>query len=302
MDIAGKLSNCRFEGFVARPDGRGGFVEGSIRNIGSHKNLVLDNGLRNLLSTSVAINNTFRIGTGTTPVERSQSSLAAIIPGAVGQFEMTAGSGSSTSGTDELGIFSEWSCTGQSPVFTSNTNVTELSFGQTGAATNLMSRALTVNSAGTPTAITVLVGEVLVLTYYFRLYIPSGSISGTMTVNTAGVPVEHDWVSVPQVGQVLGIGSANGLNLLNLTTQILAAGSVRTFTAVTPVITEDGAYNTFIWSKAGNTGLATIGGMFSVSTVARSLPVNIKITPSYQVTNDQRASIGFMQYLTQDYS
>lgn len=290
MELSAKISKCRFEGFIRSPDG-------SRRDIGSHRNLVLDQGLLRLLSTQSDIN-TFHIGTGNVPVERTQTTLAS----AHSTFAMTASSGVTTTGTDEIGQYVEWSCVGQSAIFDSAANIAEFGFGWGTAPSALMSRALTRNSEGTPTAISILTGETLVLTYYFRLYIPAGTLSGTMTVSTNGDPVIHTWNSSPRPDQVLGLGLAIGLTLTNLTAGISVGGANRSFLLGSAQLTETGARVLTYWSKAGNTGNLVVGGFVSVAATARSLPVNITISPVYSVTNDQRAVIGFYQYLTQDYS
>lgn len=289
MELSAKISKCRFEGFIVRPDG-------TRRDIGSHTNLVLDQGLLRLLSTQGG-SSVFHIGTGNAPVERTQTTLA----NAHSTFTMATSSGTTTTGTDEIGQYVEWSCVGQTPTFGSAANIAEFGFGWGAEANALMSRALTRNSEGTPTAISILAGEILVLTYYFRLYMPTGTLSGTMTVNTNGEPATHNWTSTPRAGQILALGVPSGLSLVSLISSIQIGGASRAFQLGSAQVTANGASILTYWSKVGNTGNLTINGIFSVAANERSLPINITISPPYSVTNDQRAVIGFTQYLVQDY-
>lgn len=61
-------------------------------------------------------------------------------------------------------------------------NITEIGVGA--SANNLFSRALIVDGGGTPVAFPVLADEQLRVTYSFRVYIPSGDFTGTVTIGS----------------------------------------------------------------------------------------------------------------------
>lgn len=297
---AGHIGNCRFSIKIARLDELGVVIPESVRDAGIHCNLVLNQGLFNLLTGGIS--NIFHLGTGTSAPDRTATTLASPIGGAQGVFAMNSGAGVSTSGTDAGGRYSEWSGAGQSPVFTVDRNISEIGFGWGTANNQIMSRALTRNNSGVPTAIPVLSGEVLIPTYFFRVYEPVGVLSGEMTVTTDGTPVVHSWTSQTRTDQVLNVGQPTGLNITNLVTSLSMGGAVRTFTAGTVSPTADGARVFCSYTKAANTGLINITSLLSAPTVQRTIPVDIRFTPAIVITNDQRATWSFYQYLTQDYS
>ncbi|MNZ27342.1 hypothetical protein D3C78_445580 [compost metagenome] len=295
-NITCRLHKCRFALSVGKADEFGELIPGSLRDAGEHPNLILDAGLSRLLAGDSS--NTFQIGTGNTAVNRTQTTLAAHHSG----FGITGSATPSVTGTDEIGPYIEWYCSGQSAVFGSAVNIAEIGFGWGTSGATLISRALTRDAGGTPTVIPILGGEILVVTYYFRLYLPQGTASGTITVTTDGVPASIDWTSVPRVGQTLGLGGGTGLDLLNLANAITVGGASRSLTRSAAVIDANGASLFVYWNKAGNSGDSTITGFTSVIATVRSIPVDIALSPSYVVSNDQKALIGFRYYLTQDYS
>lgn len=293
-----KIGACRFTFETAKLDEFGLVINESRKNYGNHKNLVLNQGLSALLVGSTA--NLFVLGESNTPVVRTQTSLISPIPAGYGQFS-AGSSGSYTTGTDENGDFIEWSGTGQSAAFTANHNIAELGFG--GVASQPWSRALTRNSEGVPTAITVLVGEVVILTYKFRIYYPAGTATGTITVTTDGVPAVHNWSSSARAGQLLALGGPSGLSLLTIHNQIFVGATARTFTASgSPAMIESGASVSSVWQKNAGSGALSVTSILSNTAINRTMPVNIIISPAIVVTNDQRTVFGITQYLTQDYS
>ncbi|MNV86764.1 hypothetical protein D3C71_1808170 [compost metagenome] len=89
---------------------------------------------------------------------------------------------------------------------------------------------------------------------------------------------------------------------MNLANSITVGGASRSLTRSAAVIDANGASLFVYWNKAGNSGNSTITGFTSVIATVRSIPVDIALSPSYVVSNDQKALIGFRYYLTQDYS
>lgn len=290
-----KLKKCNFEISVIANDG-------SVRDCGVHPNLILDGGMIGLISGSGAYRQ-FRLGTGSTTPERTQTSLATPISGGSGIFN-NSGSATVTTGTDEDGPYIQWSSSGTSSSFSSATNITEIGFSsQTG--NNFLSRALIRNSEGVPTSISVLAGELVVATYNFRLYLPNDTITGDITVTTDGVPATVAWESKPRAGASVTIGTTGGnLQFVYPTSNIWYTNNdinTKNFTRENPVIQPYGVSCVNYFSKTGNTGNETFT-RFRSNATALTLPIDITFTPSIVVTNDQRARFEFVTYLTQDYS
>lgn len=288
-----KINNCHFDISIVG-------VDGTVRNCGSHYNLILDAGLINFLEGTGGFRR-FRLGTGNAPVSRTQTSLEGQISGSAGSF-LNVGNGVVTTGTDEGGDYVQWATTGTSGTFSSNTNIAEIGF-SSDTGNIFCSRALIRNSEGTPTAISILAGELVVVTYNFRLYLPDDTVAGDIVVTTDGSAVLHAWESKPREGATLTIGNGPNLLFIYPTSNIWFTGNdVNTlnFTRSPPVLETYGASCVNYYNKAGNTGNTTVT-RYKSSNLPLTLPVDITFTPSILVTSDQRARFEFTTYLVQDY-
>ncbi len=162
---------------VVRPDG-------TVKQEAEFDNLVTDIGLNRMGSASDYLA-WCQVGTGSTAPTVTDTALSARVAG--------SGTTNSSTGGAQPGapyyawriktfVFSAGSATG---------NIAEVGVGwdSTGA---LFSRALVLDSGGSPTTITVLADETLYVTYEFRLYAPTVDTTGQVTFsgNIAGV---YDW-------------------------------------------------------------------------------------------------------------
>lgn len=288
---------CHFEIKVGKSDLDGNLIESTLRDCGVHENMVLDSGLVWLLNETAITG--IKVGTGNAPTIRTMTELAGVISGAYASFPF-ATTGGSVTADDEVGRYCEYTVTGQSTAFTADLNIAEIA---AVGGTQIRTRALIKNSAGVPTAITVLSGEILVVTYRFRLYVQSESLTGVFNVVTDGVSVEHSFTSGPVLGQNLSLTkSASSFGLINVASNLLINNvSGNTFTKGTPFLTARGAAVSVTWSRAANSAALSISSISS-ATSNRSMPVQIVVSPPVVITTDQRATWGFTQYLEQDYS
>jgi hypothetical protein len=288
-NLNASLRKCRFSIDKIKTDG-------AVVECGEHTNLVLDQGLTRLLS-GLSLD-TFHLGVGSTTVERTQTALVTPIPGSYARFAVT--SSSTSTGTDDDGEYIEWVGVGTSGSFTENQNVAEIGFGYSTDGGSLGSRALTRNSSGVPTAISVLTGEVMVVTYYFRVYLPVPGTTGSFNVTTNGTPVSHTWEVTAHPTQTLSIGNSTSLYFTNIASGLLVGGSSVVFTLGTPAVNAEGARVNVSCQRNPSSSL-NVSTLISAAATARTIPVRLVISPSVTLTVDQRMNWGYGLGLTQDY-
>lgn len=136
-------------------------------------NLLLNSGL-DLLGQNNPLINTCYVGTGTTPPAPTQTELD-------NQTLFTGNVISQTAGSDISGGFAWFRRVFRFAVAESSYNVSEVGI----AGSTFLSRSLVKDGSGNPTTITVLTGEMLNVTYEFRLYWPTGE--SVASVNIEGV-------------------------------------------------------------------------------------------------------------------
>lgn len=141
-----------------------------------------------------------------------------------------------------------------------NVNVSELGIGP--ATTGpVMCRALVLDGGGSPTTITVLVDEVLDVTYEFRLYVPTANNSGTFTLATEGTT--HDWVCSPcdvDAAQNTSWDYSLGSNNFDIASEGAYAGAV-VAESNTPLAVTAGYAGTLLGTSVNSTA-AYVGGTY----------------------------------------
>lgn len=161
---------------VVRPDG-------TVKQEAEFDNLVTDGGLNRMGQGAFLI--WCQVGTGSTAPTVSDTALAARV----------AGSGTTTvitDGTRASAPYYAWAIrTFTFAPGTATGNIAEVGVGWSSTG-NLFSRALVLDSGGSPTTITVLADETLYVTYELRYYPPTGDTTGqvTLTGNIGGV---YNW-------------------------------------------------------------------------------------------------------------
>ena len=168
----------RMEGFysfkVSNSKGESRDLSGIIAE--DHKNLILDVGLNALGTTSVV--SACKVGTGVTPVAVSQTDLATPLA-------TTSTLQSSSTGRNSTAPYYTWGRrTFRFSQGAAAGNLTEVGVTY-GGGSNLFSRALIVNSEGSPTTLTILSDEWLDVTYELRIY--QDLVDKTFNITLLGV-------------------------------------------------------------------------------------------------------------------
>lgn len=170
------LSKHSVEGFFTVRKYREDTME-LVQEIGPFKNAITDIGL-NKIGTGSAISYGY-IGSGTAPATTSDTNMANFLKVSS---SITAG------GSDNITVAPYWkqrSVVTRFSGFTSSLNITEVGvgWGNVNAVNSLWSRALTVDALGNPVTITVLVGEILDVTYTMRYYPPTADATYVVAIN-----------------------------------------------------------------------------------------------------------------------
>lgn len=145
-------------------------------------NLITNNGFDQYLNSSVGMNSTTgpmaycRVGSGTATPAVTDSALQS-------QVASTNTIQSTTLGRASVSPYYAFI----TRVYRFNPGVATGNLSEIGVAPaatgNLFSRALILDGFGSPTTITVLAGEILDVTYQFRLYAPTSDVTGTITLD-----------------------------------------------------------------------------------------------------------------------
>lgn len=168
----------RIEAF--RVDEAGAELPGSRRVAADwFQNLVTDIGLERIATASDFLT-ACRVGTGATAPAVTDTALSAQVG--------SAGSAARTSNVDTAQASAPYyaanTTTWRFPAGTATGNLSEVGVGWATTGATLFSRALILDSGGSPTTITVLSDEVLDVTYQFRIYPPTVDTSGTVTLDS----------------------------------------------------------------------------------------------------------------------
>lgn len=182
---------------------------GGLAQVGPFQNLILNLGLDKFASENQStMIRFFKVGTGTAPPAVTNTQLANQVGGNV------AANGAVSNPGAPPDYHSRMICTGLSSIGQFGTvNLTEVGIGATGNAT-LFSRALIVDSVGSPVAFPISSEEQLRLSYELRLYPPLAdanftvNVAGTrnVVVRALGVSNYSSWGVLPPQGSV---GSVN---------------------------------------------------------------------------------------------
>ncbi|WP_444919126.1 hypothetical protein [Microbulbifer sp. JMSA003] len=156
-----------------------------------HKNLITDNGLNKLATSTLEFIRYCQVGSGTATPAEGDTQLAGFIASAIY-------TGSSDGRSTTPGNRYEWKrYTYQFDEGAVVGNISELGISPDNSG-NLFSRALVKDSNGNPTTISVLADEILVVTYELRLYKPEGDFVGSSngynyTARIAKCDSNYDW-------------------------------------------------------------------------------------------------------------
>lgn len=136
-------------------------------------NLITNNGL-DCIGNNPNWNNGCYVGSGNTAPANSDTALVSLIGSTTNRTANTQSAQSSPPyfGTETL--------TFRFAIGTATGNLSEVGLGST--ATTLFSRALILDSLGSPTTITVLSSEALDVTYQLQQYVPTADVTGTVTI------------------------------------------------------------------------------------------------------------------------
>ena len=183
------LPETRIQGFVGYEiqDSDGN----TLRKVNPKPQFIVDSGLNGMGSASSIILSTHcRVGTGTTAPNASQSDL-------VSQHGVASGSG--TGGVDaNSGSEPWWHSHTRTYTFAADTitgtALTELGFFSAATGGTMFSRFLFVDGVGDPAPITMLAGEILIVTYEIRNYVPNTDVVGSFNITINGTPTSFDYV------------------------------------------------------------------------------------------------------------
>lgn len=239
-------------------------ADGSIRKRLSFKNLITDAGLDRVGSASG--NKLFiraQVGTGSTTPANSDTTLAAFLTG-----NSALNASTPTQQTTTLPYYAQWSSTWRFATGVAAGNLTEV--GMSWAATNvtgsLFSRALILDSGGSPTTLTVLSSETLDVTYLFRMYAPAAdavanvTISGTVYSVTARPLNVGQWAAAATGNAGVWAGQTNhNYTVTNGALVAMAGVTFPTGTASSSITSTPGAYTagTFTLTHAISAPLAS---------------------------------------------
>lgn len=150
-------------------------------------NLITDIGLDRIAAGIVGTH--CRIGTGNTTPANADTALVSQSASTTN----TAGTSSSNAGAPNYQT--ENSNTFEFALGAVVGNMAEVGIGWAASGATLFSRALTVNGGGTPTAITVLVTEILQVTYRLTSYPILTDTTSTVTIGTSYTYVSRVWLA-----------------------------------------------------------------------------------------------------------
>lgn len=153
---------------------------------------IVDAGLNNMANNDIRnLSNFCRVGTGTTEPNAAQVGLVSQHGSASG-----AASGSVDSNS---GAAPWWHQNTRTFTFAANTitgaSLSELGFFSAATGGSMFSRFLFVDGVGTPTPITVLAGEVLIITYSIRQYVPNTDATGSFNITINGTPTNFNYTA-----------------------------------------------------------------------------------------------------------
>lgn len=181
---------------------------GTVRELGEFDNLILDAGL-NRLGTGGVIGHCV-VGSGSTAPTNADTTLAALVASTTNLTASTNGQATSAP------YYGYNRVTYRFDMGVAAGNLSEVGIGW--GPTSLFSRALILDSGGTPTTITVLSNEFLNVTYEVRVYAPTADVTAAVTIagvstdivaRAAAVTDQHDW-ACGAIGQGVNFGTTSG--------------------------------------------------------------------------------------------
>ena len=181
---------------------------GAVRELGEFDNLILDGGL-NRLGTGGVMGYCV-VGSGSTAPANSDTTLVAAVASTSDQTSISSGQASSSP------YYGYQRRTYRFGMGVAAGNLSEVGIGWT--PTNLFSRALILDTGGTPTTITVLSNEFLDVTYELRVYAPTTDVTGTVSIGgvstnfvarAAAVTDIRDW-ECGGIGSGVNFGTTSG--------------------------------------------------------------------------------------------
>jgi hypothetical protein len=154
-------------------------LDGRVRPLGEFPNLITNGGLDQLGNSAQGQGPwaTCAVGSGNTTPAITDTQLQTLVASTTSVFSNN-GQGTTQSTSPYFGTGIQ---TWQFPVGAAAGNLSEVGVGNT--ATTLFSRALILDSGGSPTTITVLSTEALNVTYTLNQYAPTADTTGSITLN-----------------------------------------------------------------------------------------------------------------------
>lgn len=225
---------------------------------GPFNNLITDQGLERMGANGNYLQYC-QVGSGNTPPVDADTTLETYVAGVAANTSASVSSAGAQPTPPYYGwvrIFYQFSpgvATG---------NLSEIGIGWAASGSTLYSRALILDSGGTPTTITVLADEYLQVTYEWRIYPPLSDVTGT--INISGVPYNYTvrasvvTTTQGQFNMGWGPGAVGGFVIPGYPPTAVAPSATYIFT--------DGN----IGSITAGPGGTSAGGSVSVSTSAYS--------------------------------
>lgn len=183
--------------------------EKTLRSGDVIKNLLLDNFFAKLIAEQTPIGNTaIRCGTGSAPVNATQSSLNNQLTLISGSWPSSNTSGGTNAVMDGSLIKADIPYTFTFALGQISGNISELgvNFAGTSTASNTLihSRALVVDNLGNPTTISVSTDEQLIITYTLKMETPVDDVVTTVPMLINGVPTDVEvtqrWAFLRRLG------------------------------------------------------------------------------------------------------
>lgn len=177
-----------------------GNVISSRKLAGPFKNLIVDQGLDRMGDHDFYIYSC-QVGSGNATPDPADTSLQTWVAGVNGVFS-TNKTVQASSAPYYVALINTY----RFGVGVAAGNLSEVGVGWGTSGATLYSRALIVDSGGTPTTITVLSDEVLDVTYELRVYPPTTDVTGTITISGN----DYDYIiracSINQAKSAVGVG------------------------------------------------------------------------------------------------
>ncbi len=225
----------KIEAFKA--DDNGAEIPGTRRVVADwFPNLITDNGL-NLIGSSSDWLLYCQVGSGSTPPVNADTALASKITDTQAKSSNTAGAQSSAPyffWRRNVYRFATGAAAG---------NISEVGVGAS-ATGNLLSRALILDSGGSPTTITVLSDETLDVSYEFRYYAPTADWSGSVTLGS---------VSYSVTGRASNVATQSNSTGWNISTE----GNSSAVGATTSCIAYNGTIGSIASLPSGTSGASS---------------------------------------------